>query len=72
MPAATKGKIMNWLYEAGIQARNAAPVPLAYVGEHVGAFTLDGTIKWLGAGYLLLQIAYLAWKWRKEAKHGRK
>lgn len=71
MSVGTRGSInMNWLQEAAIQARNGIPVPLAFLGEHIGVFHLDDFIKVLGAGYLVLQIGYLVWKWRKEARNG--
>lgn len=60
----------DWITEFAAQVRNAVPVPLALVGEHAGLFTLDNTIKLMGGLYLLMQIGYLAWKWRKEHKHG--
>lgn len=62
----------DWLAELAAQVRNSAPVPIALVGEHAGLFNLDNTIKLLGGLYLLMQIGYLAWKWRKEHKNGTK
>lgn len=60
----------EWLTEAAAQARNGLPVPLAVVGEHAGYIQLDSTIKMLGGLYIVLQIGYLIWKWRKEHKNG--
>lgn len=59
--------------EGAHQARNASPIAIPIIGEYLGWFTLDNTIKFMGAVYLVLQIGYLAWKWRKEKKeHARK
>lgn len=63
-------KHIEWAQEVAAQARNAAPIPIAFIGDNLGFFTMDNTIKLLGLGYLILQIGYLGWKWRKEARGG--
>lgn len=43
----------------------------AVVGTIYSAVTLNETVAALTCIYILLQIAYLTWKWRKEAKSGK-
>jgi len=57
--------------QALAQIRNYSPIPLAYIGEKVGIITLDDTLLILGIVYILVQIGYLVWKWRTEAKRVR-
>lgn len=52
-------------HELTVQGYNAAP---AVVGFSLSALTLNEWVAIVTIGYILMQAAYLAWKWRREAE----
>jgi len=54
----------TWLGDLFIQVRNATPAAVAVVLNVTDTITLDRLFKL----YVVLQIAFLIWRWRKERK----
>jgi LPXTG-motif cell wall-anchored protein len=55
-------------HEAASQAVQATPAALAIGADLVFGVTPERWLTYLGIAFLVLQAAYLLWKWRKEAK----
>jgi protein-S-isoprenylcysteine O-methyltransferase Ste14 len=54
----------DFFNDVGMSALRTSPPFAAY------AFTPNDILVWLGILSAVLNIAYLAWKWRREARRG--
>lgn len=59
-----QGNFHNMRTATAIETAKAAP---AVVGTSISILTLNEAVAVVTLIYILLQMAYLIWKWRKEA-----